>query len=341
MEYKDYYQTLGVSEDASQEEIQQAFRKAARKYHPDVNPDDPQAEERFKEINEAYQVLSDPEKREKYDRFGSQWKQYQQAGGEPEDFNWTEWAPGGRGGQQTGYTTRRVSQEEFEQMFGQGGAGFSDFFESLFGGAGAGRTRTSPGFRQRETYRPFGGAGRRAQAGRDLETTVKISLEEAFRGTERIIERSSGGRTGSGGRMKAKIPPGVHTGSRVRLRGQGQPGQDGQPPGDLYLNVEVVPHPDFDREGDDLHTTREVNLYTLVLGGEIPVSTLEKQVKLQIPPGTQNGTSFRLRGQGMPKLNREDEQGDLYVRVKAVLPESLSEEEREHFAALRELQESS
>ena len=334
MEYRDYYQILGVSEDASQEEIQQAFRKAARKHHPDVNPDDPQAEERFKEINEAYQVLSDPEKRGKYDRFGSQWKQYQQAGGEPEDFNWSQWAPGGRSGQQTGYTTRQVNQEEFEQMFGQGGAGFSDFFESLFGGAGPGRSSSGPGFRQRETYRPFGGRNRRARAGRDLETTVKISLEEAFQGTERIIEKSSGRK------MKAKIPPGVHTGSRVRLEGQGQPGQGGQPSGDLYLHVEVVPDPDFEREDDDLHTTREVNLYTLILGGEVPVSTLEKQVKLHIPPGTQNGTSFRLRGQGMPKLNQEDERGDLYVQVKAVLPESLSEEEREHFTALQKLQDS-
>lgn len=329
MEYRDYYQILGVSKDASQEEIKKSFRKAARKHHPDVNPDDPGAEERFKEINEAYQVLSDPEKREKYDQFGSQWKQYQQAGGQPEDFNWSEWASqpgGGRPG--AGYTTQRVSQEEFEQIFGQGG-GFSDFFETLFGGAVGGRQRPG-GFRQRETYSPFGGQSRGAE-GQDLETTVTISLEEAFRGTSRVLQKNTGKK------VKAKIPPGVDTGSRVRLKGQGQPGRGGQPDGDLYLNIEVMPHADYERDGDDLELSLPVDLYTMILGGKVKVRSLDKSVRLDIPPETQNNTRFRLKGLGMPELNDKSSRGDLYVRVTADLPKDLSNEERERFQALQEM----
>lgn len=333
MQYQDYYQALGVSKDASQEEIKKAFRKAARKHHPDVNPDDPEAEERFKQINEAYQVLSDPEKREKYDQFGSQWKQYQQAGGQPEDFNWSEWAsqPGGsrRGG---GYTTQRVSQEEFEEIFGQGG-GFSDFFETLFGGAASGG-RTGGSFRQRGTYSPFGGQPRPAK-GQDLETSLTITLEEAFRGTTRVIRKSTGKK------VKAKIPPGVETGSRIRLKGQGQPGRGGQPAGDLYLNIEVMPHAEFERDGDDLELSLPVDLYTLVLGGKVRVRSFEKSVHLDIPPETQNNTKFRLKGLGMPNLNDKTSRGDLYVRVAADLPEKLSDQEREHFRTLRDLGKSS
>lgn len=336
MQYKDYYQTLGVSKDASEDEIKKAFRKAARKHHPDVNPDDPEAEEKFKQINEAYQVLSDPEKRQKYDQFGSEWKQYRQAGGEPEDFNWSQWAsragvggqPGGRR-RTGGYTTQRVSREDLEDMFG--GGGFSDFFETLFGAAAAPGGGRGGGFRQRETYQPFGGG---QGGGEDLETTVRISLEEAYRGTSRVIRKSTGKK------VKAKIPPGVHTGSRVRLQGQGQQVRRG-PAGDLYLNVEVRPHPDFEREGDDLIKTVPVDLYTLILGGDIEVETLEKTVRLDIPPETQNNTRFRLGGLGMPALSQTGEQGDLYVRVSVDLPEHLTPEEKQHFQALRDLRDSS
>lgn len=332
MQYQDYYQTLGVAKDASQDDIKKAFRKAARKHHPDVNPDDPAAEERFKQINEAYQVLSDPEKREKYDQFGSQWKQYQQAGGQPDDFNWSEWAQQPRGGGRSGgYTTQRVSQEEFEQMFGQGG-GFSDFFETLFGGAARG-TRSGGGFRQRGTYSPFGGQTQEAK-GQDLETKVTITLEEAFRGTSRVIQKSTGKK------VKAKIPPGVATGSKIRLKGQGQQGPGRQRAGDLYLTIEVVPHARFERKGDDLEMDLPVDLYTLILGGKAEVRTFEKSVRLDIPPETQNSTRFRLEGLGMPVLENKSSRGDLYVRVTADLPEDLSPEEREHFKALSALDKS-
>jgi curved DNA-binding protein len=332
MKYQDYYQTLGVPRDASQDKIKQAFRQAARQHHPDVNPDDPEAEERFKQINEAYQVLSDPEKREKYDRFGKQWKQHQQAGGQPQDFNWSRWSAG-RAGSQGGPTRRQVSQEEFEEMFG-GAGGFSDFFETLFGSAAS--QRSGAGFRRRETYNPFTGrSGASERLNLDLETQVSISLREAFSGTSRVIEKSSGKK------VKAKIPPGVHTGARVRLQGQGQQVPGNGRAGDLYLNIEVVSDPKFERKGDDLYKIQLVDLYTLVLGGNIEVNTLEKTVRLDIPPGTQNNTQFRLRGQGMPQLHQEDQRGDLFVRVRADLPESLTAEEREHFQTLRDLRRGS
>jgi len=332
MEYKDYYDILGVNKNASKEEIQKAFRKKAQKHHPDVNPDDPSAEERFKEINEAYQVLSDSEKREKYDRFGQHWKQYQQTGGGAEDFDWSRWASGSPGGQRGGYTTRRVSPEEFEEMFGGGGlGGFSDFFETLFGGAG-----TSRGFGFRDSQP--GGTNRqtrqrrvRPQPGRDLEHMVEISLNEAFHGTSRIIQKSDGSK------IEAKIPRGVRSGSRVRLSGQGQAGMRGGNRGDLYLKIKIRDHPRFDRKGNDLKTTKSVDLYTLVLGGETKVSSIDKTVKLDIPAGTKNNTTFRLSGLGMPNLNDQDQRGDLYVKVEAEIPENLSSEEKELFKQLREM----
>lgn len=227
MEYQNYYKVLGIQEDATEDQIKKAFRKGARKYHPDVNPDDPTAEENFKDLNEAYQVLSDPEKRKKYDQFGSQWKQHSQTGGQPDDFNWQQWAAGPAANQAYGQEPRRVSQEEFEQIFGQEGGGFSDFFETLFGAAANRGSRPGSGFQQRETYQPFGG-NRPVQQGQDLETPVIISFEEAFHGTSRLIQ------IGPNHKVKAKIPPGVHTGSRVRLKGKGYPGPNGQNPGDLF-----------------------------------------------------------------------------------------------------------
>lgn len=329
MEYKNYYDILGVNKNASQEKIQKAFRKKARDHHPDVNPDDPQAEERFKEINEAYQVLSDPEKREKYDRFGKQWKQYQQSGGRAEDFDWSRWASGAPGGQRGGYTTRRVSPEEFEQMFGGGGlGGFSDFFETLFGGAAGGG---GFGFGNQQTARRTRQRRAQPKPGQDLEHTVEISLEEAYRGTSRIIRKSDSSR------IEAKIPRGVRTGSRVRLSGQGQAGMRGGQQGDLYLKIKVRDHPRFERKGNDLKTTKAVDLYTLVLGGEVRVSSLDKTVKLDIPPGTKNNTTFRLSGLGMPNLNNPDQRGDLYVKVEAKIPGNLSPKEKELFEELRQL----
>jgi len=333
MQYQNYYKILGVPEDASEEQIKKAFRKGARKYHPDVNPDNPETEENFKKLNEAYQVLSDSEKRQKYDQFGSQWKQYQQTGGKPEDFNWSQWTSRPTSDRTSGYKTRQVSPEEFEQIFGQGVGGFSDFFDTLFGAAAAQGTRTGAGFQQRDTYQPYPGS-RSYQQAQNLETSLKISLEEACHGTSRVIQKSNDDK------VKAKIPPGVRTGSRVRLKGKGQPGQGGQSAGDLFLEIEVTPHPSFERKGDDLQTIIQVDLYTLVLGGSVEVKTLDKTVRLDIPSQTQNQTRFRLRGLGMPKLNQKKVRGDLYISVSAVLPEKLSEEEQNLYEDLKKLRRS-
>jgi curved DNA-binding protein len=313
MEYKDYYKILGVSRNASQQEIKEAYRRLARQYHPDVNPDDPQAQERFKEINEAYHVLSDPEKRAKYDRLGASWRQWERMGGRPEDFNWEQWTtPGGQR-----VHVRYGTPLDLEELFG--GMGFSEFFQRIFGGMGGFGTPdvdiwpTAP------------------QKGRDIEQTVEITLEEAFHGTRRILQLN-------GHRIEATIPRGVKTGSKVRLRGQGMPGPGGGPAGDLYLKIRVAPHPTFERKDADLYVDVQVSLYTAVLGGEVRVPTLTGDVMLTIPPGTQGGQVFRLSGQGMPLLNNPQKRGDLYARVQIQIPKNLSPEERalfEKLAALR------
>ena len=314
MQYRDYYQTLGVKKDANQDEIKKAYRKLARKYHPDVNPDDPNAEEKFKDINEAYQVLSDEEKRQKYDRFGSQWKQYQQTGGRAEDFDWSQWAAQGQPSAQY----RTVSQEEFAQMFGGGLGGFSDFFSTLFGGMGGARPTG------RTTRRP---GAQYMQSGRDIEHTVQISLEEAFNGTTRLLTFEDGRR------IEASIPPGVKTGSKIRLSGQGSPGARGS--GDLYLKVNVNPHSKFTRDGDDLRIDQPVDFFTALLGGEVTVSTLDKTVKLTVPPESDSGKTFRLKGLGMPKLNQPGKRGDLYVTLQIQVPKTLSAEQKKKFKELQ------
>lgn len=319
MEYRDYYQTLGVDRSASQDEIKKAYRKLARKYHPDVNPGDPTAEEKFKDINEAFQVLSDSEKRQKYDQFGAQWEQYQSQGGQPGGFDWGQWTQQPHG--QTQY--RRVSPDEFDGMFG-GGGGFSDFFETLFGGRGQ---------RQASGFGDFGFEARpRPRKGRDIEHHIEISLEEAFHGTTRMLQWENGRR------IEAKIPPGVRTGSRIRLSGQGEAGSGQNMEGDLYLKVTVAPHAVFQREGIDLKRTVAVDLYTALLGGTVKVSSIDRSVELNIPPETQNGRTFRLRGLGMPKLRKPDQRGDLLATVEVKLPENLTDEQKALIQQLRDLQ---
>ncbi len=327
MEYKDYYEILGVEKNASADEIRKAYRRLARKYHPDVNPDDESAEDRFKDVNEAYEVLSDEEKRAKYDRFGSQWRQYERTGGRAEDFDWSQWRtqPGGASG---GYRT--VTPEEFEQMFG-GAGGFSDFFETLFGGrapsgAGSARGFGNDPFRQTRTRA-------RPRAGRDVEHEVEVTLEEAFQGTTRNIQYENG-RT-----IQARIPRGVRSGSRIRLSGQGQPGVSGGAAGDLYLVVRVLPHDRFRREGDDLHVTVPVDLYSMLMGGSTTVSSIDRSVRLAIPPETENGRVFRLSGLGMPNLQDPDQRGDLYATVQVELPKNLSDEEKDLLRQLQELRQ--
>lgn len=315
MQYRDYYQTLGVSKTASQAEIKKAYRRLARKYHPDVNPDDPNAEEKFKDINEAYQVLSDSEKREKYDRFGSQWKQYQQTGGRPEDFDWSQWASRGQPG---GTQYRTVSQEDFEQMFGGGLGGFSDFFDTLFGGVGGfGRANRSARRTNPQVPRQM----------RDLQHPVEITLEEAFHGTTRLLTYEDGRK------IEAKIPPGVKTGSQVRLSGQGTQGPHGS--GDLYLKVTVKPHPRYHRDGDNLRVDQPVDFFTALLGGKVKVSTIDKTVELTIPPETDSGKTIRLKGLGMPTLGNPEKRGDLYVKAEIRVPKNLSEQDRKKFKDLQ------
>lgn len=307
MEYKDYYKILGVPKNANDKDIKGAYRKLARKLHPDINPNDKSAQEKFKDVNEAYEVLGDPEKRKKYDELGANWQQfeqYQRAGGQG-PFQW-----GGGGGPQY----RTVNPEEFEQIFGDLG-GTSDFFRTFFGGLG-GQPRA-------RTVRP--------RRGQDFEAPVQVSLEEAYKGTKRTLQLD-------GRRIEVNIKPGVKTGSRVRVAGQGYPGANAGEAGDLYLNVEVLPNPLYERHGDDLSTNVPMDLYTAILGGEVRVPTLKGgQLLLKIPPQTQNGKQFRLAGKGMPKLNDPNAFGDLYVKANVVLPENLSEKEFNLFRELAEI----
>jgi curved DNA-binding protein len=316
MEYKDYYKILGVDKKASEKEIKRAFRRLARQHHPDMNPDDPQAEERFKEINEAHEVLSDPEKRAKYDQLGADWQHWQQRGGRPGDFDWSQWTTG-RPGERV--HVRYGTPEDLEDLFG-GGSPFSDFFSQIFGGMGGSPGRG--GFQQQM----------RPQRGQDYEQPVEITLQEAYQGTARILQKD-------GQRLEVKIPAGARTGTRVRMSGHGGMGAAGGPAGNLYLRVTVLPDARFERDGEHLRTTVPVDLYTMVLGGQVRVPTMTGDVVLTIPSGTQNGRTFRLRGKGMPHLRQPDRHGDLYARVEVQLPTKLTREQRKLFEQLRDLGE--
>jgi len=315
MEYKDYYKTLGLDKTAKEANIKSAYRRLARKYHPDMNPGKPEAEEKFKEINEAYQVLSDPEKRQKYDQFGSQWQQYRSTGGSPEDFNWGPWRSQPAGG--TSYRT--VSQEELNQMFGGMGGGFSDFFETLFGGFSGGFNTQS----SRQTN-PASARRRQSAAPQDVQHEVEITLEEAFSGTKRLLQFEDGKR------IEASIPPGVDTGSRVRLSGQAGGA-------DLFLRIVVLPHAIFTRKGSDLYTRVPVDFYTAVLGGEVSVPTLTGAVRLTIPENTDTGKVFRLKGLGMPSLKNPQTRGNLYATVEIHLPQHFTPAEKDKVRELRNM----
>jgi curved DNA-binding protein len=307
VEYRDYYQILGVPRGADAAEIKRAYRKLAVKFHPDKNPGDAQAEEKFKQINEAYEVLRDPGKRAKYDQLGASYQEWERRGGPGSGFDWSQWFAPGQGG-------ARVEVGDLGDLFG---TGFSDFFQSIFGGMPGERT---------DSGRARGGRAR--GRGRDLEQPVSITLAEAYAGTRRTV--SLDGRS-----LDVSIPAGTRSGTRVRLGGKGQAGPD--QPGDLYLLVQVVPDPVLEREGDDLHTTVSVDLPTAVLGGEVRVPTPGGPLVLTIPPGSQPGQSFRLKGRGMPLLRNASEHGDLYVRLSVEIPTDLSERERELFQELASL----
>ncbi len=326
MEFKDYYATLGVAKSATAKEIKQAYRKLARKFHPDVNPNDKKAEARFKDINEAYEVLGDPEKRKKYDELGANWRMYeqaQQAGGQPYpgggQGQWTVNFGGGPGG------FRTVDEEEMRRIFGDEDP-FSDFFKTFFGGMGA-----EPGPRVR------GSRASRARAGHDLEHELELSLEDALRGTTRRLSLHHNGQTRT---IDVKIPAGVGEGSRVRVAGEGEAGSSGGPAGDLYLRLHMRAHPQFERRGRDLHTRVPVPVTTAVLGGEADVPTLSGgHLRLKIPPGTQNGQVFRLKGQGMPAVGKPDDRGDLFATADIQVPRQITAEQRRHYEALAKLDE--
>ena len=313
MDYKDYYATLGVKKDASQEEIQKAYRKLARKYHPDVNKDS-DAEVKFKEIGEAYEVLKDPDKRKKYDQFGANWNR---TGGPPP--GWEGFGGGGGGG---GFDFRG-----FSNRGGSGGsADFSDFFEMLFGGAGpgGGRRGAPPGFGA-----GFGGP----QAGGDSEATLTISVEEAVRGGHREIAISDPN-TGQRRTLSVKIPEGVRAGQKIRLAGQGSSGFGGAASGDLLLKIEIAPDPRYRVEGSDLHTHVPVSPAEAALGGEAEVETPTGSVRVRIPAGSSSGRKIRLRGRGLSQPGGG--KGDLLAEIRIVVPETLTDRERELYEQLAE-----
>jgi curved DNA-binding protein len=302
MEYKDYYQALGVDRKASADEIKKAYRKLALKYHPDRNPGNKAAEDKFKDINEAYQVLSDSTKRQRYDQLGNSYSQWQQTGGSADNFNWQEWFSQGQpsGG-------RRVDVRDFEDIFG---GSFSDFFTSIFGGMGSTTTRQS-----------------RRVAPLNYEQPVSISLTEAYSGAQRSLK--IGNR-----RYEVKIPAGAQSGTKVRIAGAG-PSDSSGGKGDLYLVIDVTPDSNYERKGSDLYLESKIGLTTAVLGGQVTIQTLAGPVSLTIPAGTQPGQTFRLSGRGMPHLKDKRDHGDLYVKIRVAIPRQLSSKQRELFEKIQ------
>jgi DnaJ-class molecular chaperone len=328
MEFKDYYATLGVPKTATDKELKQAYRKLARKHHPDVNPGDKGAEAKFKEINEAYEVLGDPEKRRKYDELGANWRMYEQAQQQGQPFPGGSPFGGGFGGEGGAWTInmggpggyRTMSEEEMRDMFGTEDP-FSDFFKTFFGGAAAGG--------QEGRAR---GRAPRSQKGRDIESEAELTLEEAYHGAMRRISIAHGGHARS---IDVRIPAGVKDGSRVRAAGEGETGSGGAASGDLFLRVRIKPHPVFERQGDDLSVKVPIPVTIAVLGGEAQVPTITGSVRLKVPETTQPGQIFRLKGHGMPVIGKADAKGDLYATADVQLPRTLTKDQRQAWEQIR------
>ena len=308
MDFIDYYKVLGVSKTATQDDIRAAYRKLARKHHPDLNPNDKEANKKFQQINEANEVLSDPEKRKKYDQYGKDWQH-------AEAFEKAQQEAGRQGRRSAGggnpFGGGTFSSEEFEP----GEGGFSDFFESLFGGAG----------------RRSGGGNARFR-GQDYQAELQLSLTEAATTHQRVLAVN-------GKNIRITIPAGVANGQVIKLKGHGAPGANGGPDGDLYITFAIEDDTRWTREGDDLRMTAPLDLYTAVLGGETTVETLSGKVKLKIKPGTANGTTVRLKGKGFPVYKEEGKSGDLYVNLDIQIPANLSEKEKELFRQLQHLRQ--
>ena len=301
MAYIDYYKILGLEKSASADDIKKAYRKLARKYHPDLNPNDKTANKHFQEINEANEVLSDPEKRKKYDEYGENWQHAEQY--EQSKRAQQQQQPFGSGAYQGGFSDA-----------GFGGADFSDFFASMFGSAGRSSSRGSNRFK-----------------GQDLQAELEIGLLDAYSTHKRTI-------TVNGKNLRITIPAGIANGQVIKLKGQGMPGTNGGSNGDLFITFNIMEHPIYKRLQDDLYISHEVDLYTAILGGETTVETPGGKVKLKLPAGTQNGTKVRLKGKGFPVYKKEGEFGHLYVTYQVKLPTQLSERQRELFEELSKTQ---
>lgn len=312
MNYKDYYNILGVSKDASQAEIKKAYRKLASKYHPDKNQGDASAEAKFKEVNEAYEVLGDPDKRQKYNTLGANWQAYQQGGG-----NWEQFTRGGGPGGHTFHFEGDPSE-----FFGRGDSGFSSFFEMFFNNRGG-----------RNPFDAFGrGQGGRSFKGQDIEAELPITLLEAYQGSQRTF-------TLNDQTMRISIKPGAYDGQRLRIKGKGQPSMQGGEAGDLYIVLKVQADPRFKRKNDNLIYTKKIDLYTAVLGDKTEIPTMAGTVKMSIPKGSESGKVLRLKGKGMPIYDKKGQYGDLLVKLEVQLPKNLSKKEEELFQQLRSLRE--
>ncbi len=301
--YKDYYKILGVSKTATQDEIKKAYRKLARKYHPDKNKGDKAAEEKFKEINEAYEVIGNPENRKKYDEVGMHWRHYEEY---------------------------KKAQEQARQQAGFGGfGGFGDF------GGGGGFTFEGD---FEDIFDMFGGFGGRTgyrsanipRKGHDYRAEMTLDFDEVYHGTSRIIDLGDK-------KLRIKIKPGAYEGQIIRLKGKGGPGINGGPPGDIYITIHTLDHPDFVRKGNDLYTTVEVDDVTAVLGGKVPLKTPTGTIQINIPPGTSCGKKLRVRGKGMPVYGKENTYGDLYAGVKIIVPKNLTDQEKKLYEQLKKM----
>jgi len=312
MEYKDYYKILGVSKSAGQDEIKKAYRKLAVKYHPDKNAGNREAEEKFKEIGEAYEVLRDPEKRKKYDQLGANWKQYQNAGYGGGDFGFSNFGGTSPDGGNTFYY-----EGDLDDIFGSSGEGFSDFFRSFFGGTG--RANRS-GFSRKQNV----------TKGNDLHTEMEITLAEAYSGTTRILNVD-------GEKLRVKTKPGAYSGQELRIRGKGGHGLNGGQRGDIYIKIKVLPDVRYSVNGNDLMVKTDIDLYTAVLGGNVEIDTFAGRLNVKVPAGSQNGSKLRIRGKGMPVYGKPGLAGDLYVQLNVVIPRNPGPEELNLFKKLREL----
>ncbi|MDP9960370.1 J domain-containing protein [Chryseobacterium lathyri] len=302
MAYIDYYKILGVDKSATQDDIKKAYRKLARKLHPDLNPGDKEAEKKFKELNEANEVLSNPENRAKYDKYGENWKhgeEYEKAQQQQRQY------------QQQNYGGSGFSGADFGE-----GEDFSDFFQSMFGGAGGGFGRSSRGSSSGKFK------------GQDVHAELNLNLKDAAQTHPQTFEIN-------GKKVRITIPAGVYDGQQIKLKGYGSPGFNGGPNGDLYITFNIPVDPNFERIGDDLKTKVSIDLYTAVLGGDVKVNTLDGSVNLKVKPESQNGTTVRLKGKGFPVYKKEGQAGDLFVTYEVKLPTNLTDKQKELFEQLK------